>query len=107
MRNMADLKITVLKTLSTGDVFGEEKAVELGCEPDNVCPRLKEGAVFSVKDGDIPDKFCNWMWHDIYPEIITLRMGGNFYWAKDEGTIIACCSDGLRPVVVKIERIKE
>ncbi|MFA6363123.1 TIGR04076 family protein [Methanoregula sp.] len=26
-------------------------------------------------------------------------------WMKDERTMIACCSDGIRPVVFRIERI--
>ncbi len=26
-------------------------------------------------------------------------------WMKDENVMIACCSDGTRPVVFKIERI--
>ena len=26
-------------------------------------------------------------------------------WMKDENTMIACCSDGTRPVIFKIERI--
>ena len=104
---MVDVKITVLKTLSSREVFGEEKTKELGLRPDNVCSRLKEGDIFIVKDGKEPEGFCSWMMHDIYPEIMTLRMGGNFWWPKEEGTIIVCCSDGLRPVVAKLERIEE
>ncbi len=104
---MVDLTITVLKALSTQEVFGEEKAEELGAKPNNICPILKEGTVFTVKEGKIPDGFCTWMWHDIYPEVVTLMMGGNFPWMKEEGTIIACCSDGMRPVIAKIERVKE
>ena len=26
-------------------------------------------------------------------------------WMKEENTMIACCSDGTRPVIFKIERI--
>lgn len=28
-------------------------------------------------------------------------------WVKKENTMIACCSDGTRPVIFKIERIDE
>lgn len=104
---MVDLKITIMKLLSTQEVFGEEKAADLGANPNNVCPDMKEGAVFTVKEGKIPNGFCIWMWHDIYPEVVTLMMGGNFPWMKEEGIAIACCSDGMRPVIAKIERIKE
>ena len=105
---MVELKITVLKAFSSEEAFGKAKAEELGAKPNNVCSVMKEGAVFTVKeDGNIPEEFCTWMWHDIYRAVVTLRMGGNFPWAKEEGTIISCCSDGMRPVIVKIERIKE
>ena len=30
-----------------------------------------------------------------------------FYRMKEENTMIACCSDGTRPVIFKIERIDE
>ena len=26
-------------------------------------------------------------------------------WMRDENTMIACCNDGIRPVIFKIERI--
>jgi uncharacterized repeat protein (TIGR04076 family) len=33
--------------------------------------------------------------------------GGNFDpWVKEKGTAIACCTDGYRPVVFKIEAIE-
>ena len=105
---MVELKITVMKTLNTQEVLGKERAEELGIKPNNICPMMAEGDVFTVSEkGRVPEGFCTWMWHDIYPEVITLRMGGNFPWMKEEGTIIVCCSDGIRPVIAKIERIKE
>jgi uncharacterized repeat protein (TIGR04076 family) len=36
--------------------------------------------------------------------------GGAFFdgrWMKQENTMIACCNDGVRPVVFKLERIDE
>ncbi|MCK4693736.1 MAG: TIGR04076 family protein, partial [Anaerolineales bacterium] len=27
-------------------------------------------------------------------------------WIKQSGTIITCCTDGLRPVIFKVERIE-
>jgi uncharacterized repeat protein (TIGR04076 family) len=32
-------------------------------------------------------------------------MGGDFHWMKEPGTLIACCNDGVRPVVFRLERI--
>jgi uncharacterized repeat protein (TIGR04076 family) len=37
-------------------------------------------------------------------------MGGGEYttpWVEQKGAAIACCTDGYRPVVFKIERIEE
>ncbi len=104
---MIDLEITVLKTLSTRDVFGEERAEELGAELNNMCSRMKQGTAFTVRHGTIPKHFCTGMWNSIYPLVLTLEMGGNFPWSKEEGTIVASCPDGMRPVIVKIERVKE
>jgi uncharacterized repeat protein (TIGR04076 family) len=52
--------------------------------------------------------FCDWAWNDIHKVLLTLRKQGNFApWMKDGNTIIACCTDGLKPVVFKVERIEE
>jgi len=32
-------------------------------------------------------------------------MGGDFPWMRQRGTMITCCTDGLRPVVFKLERV--
>jgi uncharacterized repeat protein (TIGR04076 family) len=41
--------------------------------------------------------------------MVMFRSGGNmvdtFKWMRDRNTMIACCSDGIRPVVFKIEKI--
>jgi uncharacterized repeat protein (TIGR04076 family) len=35
-------------------------------------------------------------------------LGGSFKgWMKDEATIIACCNDGLRPIVFGVARIDD
>jgi uncharacterized repeat protein (TIGR04076 family) len=36
--------------------------------------------------------------------------GGDFFdrrWMKEGNTMIACCNDGIRPVVFKLERIDQ
>ena len=59
-----------------------------------------------MKQGDKPENFCDWAWHDIYKIVITLVSKGNFdIWMKEKGTAISCCTDGIRPVVFKLERI--
>lgn len=100
------VKITVLKKLSTVDVYGERLDSDTADGFEILCPRLEEGQKFIVeKDGAVPTGFCPWAWHDIQREIWTLRNGGGFPWIKKDGVFYACCTDGLRPVFFKLERI--
>lgn len=100
-----NVKITVVKKLSTVDVFGENLSRDTADGLETVCPRLEEGQEFIVKqDGAVPSGFCPWAWHDIQREIWTIRNGGGFPWMKREGILYACCTDGLRPVFFKLER---
>lgn len=48
---------------------------------------------------------CGWAWDDIYKDVQTLRFHGDFQWFTEEGASVNCCTDGLRPVVFRVERI--
>ena len=50
---------------------------------------------------------CSEAWDAIARYIYTGLQGGPIMrgWMKEENTMIACCSDGTRPVIFKIERI--
>ena len=100
---MARLKVTVLKRM-----FNEELAKK-HCNPGaSICDKFKEGQEFVVEGLDQPAGFCAWAWDDIHKVILTLRSGGNFKpWMAADNNIIACCSDGIRPVVFNIERIPD
>jgi len=50
---------------------------------------------------------CSWAFADIQRDITLLRLGGNFPWMKEKGTILSCCTDGVRPVTFKLERIDD
>lgn len=52
---------------------------------------------------------CSELWDSISRYIYTGLQGGSIMrgWMKQENTMIACCSDGTRPVIFKIERIDE
>lgn len=54
---------------------------------------------------DLP--FCSEAWDAISRYIYTGLQGGSIMkgWMKEENTMIACCSDGTRPVIFKIERL--
>ncbi len=55
------------------------------------------------------DKKLSEAWDAISRYIYTGLQGGSIMkdWMKEENTMIACCSDGTRPVIFKIERIDE
>ena len=51
--------------------------------------------------------FCSEAWDAISRYIYAALQGGSIMngWTNDERVMIACCNDGTRPVVFKIERI--
>jgi uncharacterized repeat protein (TIGR04076 family) len=99
------LKITVIKKLSSKEIYGKSLP-EVGEEMTPYCNRLEVGQEFVVEEsGAIPSGFCTWAWHDIYPAVTGLRFGGSYPWMKKEGLIYSCCSDGARPVFFRIERL--
>ena len=52
-------------------------------------------------------KFCGEAWDGISRYVYTALQGGSIMhkWTNDERMMIACCNDGTRPVIFKIERI--
>jgi uncharacterized repeat protein (TIGR04076 family) len=65
----------------------------------DACGRLEEGQVFITNSRwDPPDGFCIWAWSDLRPMIQSIHAGHPL-------TMIACCTDGLRPVTFKLEII--
>jgi len=54
-------------------------------------------------------KFCGEAWDAISRYVYTATQGGSIMsrWTNDEKIMIACCNDGTRPVVFKLERIDE
>ncbi|MEA4854015.1 MAG: TIGR04076 family protein [Christensenella sp.] len=72
------------------------------------CHAFDEGAQFMVQtDGKMPEGFCTWAWNDIYPVVMTLRFGGEFTYCKEGKMMYSACSDGLSPVVFRLERIED
>ena len=98
------LKITVVKKTDSTQIFGGDPPIG---EPISAYTVFKEGQEFIVSEnGDMPEGFCHWAWNDIYKVVITLMFGGSFPWMKEEGTSVSCCTDGYRPVIFEIRRIK-
>lgn len=54
-------------------------------------------------------KFCSEAWDCVSRYIYAGLQGGSIMegWMKEENEMIACCNDGTRPVIFKIERVDE
>jgi uncharacterized repeat protein (TIGR04076 family) len=106
---MAKVKITVVERTLNREIceeYGSEHFLEGGgCNP---CTRFEDGQEFVLQRLDKPEEFCSWAWADIHREIRTVAMGGGMEgYVNAPQTMIACCTDGMKPVVFKIERIND
>ena len=102
---MARCKITVLKRMFNADLAEAYHRPDVHFGP---CPHYAEGDEFVVEHlGVRPEGFfCDWAWNDIHKVLLAMQLGGDFSpWMKDSQTFIACCTDGVKPVVFKLERI--
>lgn len=104
---MAKCKITVLRRM-----LNEDYAREYCANPETgICTAFQEGQVFVLDNQDKPAGFCEEAWSAITRYVFAfVTGGGDFFsgrWMKDGKTMIACCNDGIRPVVFKLERVDE
>jgi uncharacterized repeat protein (TIGR04076 family) len=103
---MKKIKITVLKR-----DFDPILAKEFTNSTTEHCPRLKVGDEF-IAGFEQPENFCGWAWNDINRFVVAMLSGGNFSkgefegWMKNEKEMIACCTDGVRPITFKLELIE-
>lgn len=99
------VKITVLKK-----EFYKEYAEEFLTEGASVgaCPELETGDEFVYEGGAVmPEGFCPYAWLDIFSCVSTLAGSKEVdnTWYKNLKSKIICCTDGVRPVVFKLEQI--
>jgi hypothetical protein len=80
---MPKVKLTVLKVMDQKDIFSESPVKQ--SKPLPPCEIHKEGQEFIVGP---------------------LMFGGNYPWQEEPGISVTCCTDGLRPVIFKVERIE-
>ncbi|HOT98392.1 MAG TPA: TIGR04076 family protein [bacterium] len=102
---MKKCKITVLKRTLHADLADEHIAMAV-----TPCEAFAEGQEFVFTPMmERPQGFCDWAWNDIYKVVIALARGGNFSdgmfqdWMKETKSMITCCTDGIRPVIFKVE----
>lgn len=106
-----ECKITVLET----KVFPELQEKYLADPKSGPCPCFKAGETFLLKRTPEQDdfynlmngKFCGEAWDAISRYVYAALQGGSIMrkWTNDDRMMIACCNDGTRPVIFKIERI--
>ena len=98
---MKDVKITVVEMMEP-KIFKELAADHMTPQ----CTRVKVGQEFISTSMDMPEGFCSWAWADVQRDVIHLATGGEFPWIKTKGKMVSACTDGLRPVIFKLERIE-
>lgn len=100
-------RITVLEA----KVFPELQEKYLADPKAGACPLFKAGDTFMIENDDfwhmLNGRFCAEAWDCISRYVYAALQGGSIMngWTNDEKTMIACCNDGTRPVIFKIERI--
>lgn len=88
---MALGKITVLRRMANHDLIQEYQHQTVA-----PCDLFKDGQVFFIEDWERkPEGFCEWAWADLAKKNEL---------AERLGVVVACCTDGFRPVVFEIER---
>lgn len=100
---MKKVKITILKT-----TLQEDLASEYGVDGLTTCSMMNEGEVYYA-DYAKPENFCDEAWKAIYQYVFALAHGIDeiwYYgdWIKTPGVAIVSCNDGLRPVIMKLEK---
>ena len=102
---MAKCKITVVRRTINQELIDEY--VGDTREDFGRCGAFEDGQEFVI-DGfpSKPEVFCDWAWATVHKDVVAMMFGGIYPWIKQPGTAITCCTDGLRPVIFKVERIE-
>ncbi len=104
---LPDARITAVKRFANVDLIRDYATGGENPERQAPCNFCKEGDTFVSKGMTKPEGFCSWAWADIQRDVVWACLGGVQAKHKTPGTAIACCTDGLNPVVFHIERIEE
>jgi uncharacterized repeat protein (TIGR04076 family) len=105
----AKVKITVLKRVDPSIIFdGDVPTNPISGRPFEICTAFEEGQEYLIEtDNEMPEGFCPQAWHDIFRKLGILHWEGKYGAWPAEGQIIACCTDGIRPVSFRLERMDE
>jgi uncharacterized repeat protein (TIGR04076 family) len=98
------VKITVIRSLYNPELGEKYRRPDIHKGP---CP-YEEGQEFQVENAvQVPDGLCPWAWHDMYKFVLALMSGAEFAGMKQSNTILVNCTDGIKPVVFKLERVDD
>ena len=96
-------------------VFGDLQEKYLADPNSGACPFYEVGAEYIFERYGDEDTFwtqgkgahCSEAWDCFSRYVYTALQGGSIMrgWTNDEHLMIACCNDGTRPVIFKIERL--
>ena len=96
-------------------VFGDLQEKYLADPKSGACPFYKIGAEYLFERYGDEDTFwtqgkgahCSEAWDCFSRYVYTALQGGSIMrgWTNDEHMMIACCNDGTRPVIFRIERL--
>ena len=106
---MAKCKITVIRR----ELYEDLQEKYLSDPKSGKCHFFEDGQEFMVEMDDyfhmLHGKFCAEAWDCISRYVYAALQGGSIMsgWTDDERVMIACCNDGTRPVIFKLERIDE
>ena len=102
---MSKCKITVLKRTLNQELI--KAYVSDSRKNFEQCPVYEDEQEIIIEDFPLkPEGFCDWAWADIQRDVVTVMFGGSYPWIREPGTAITCCTDGLRPVIFKVEKIE-
>lgn len=106
---MAKVRIKVMKTAAHMDLIADHVDTDAFPQDGGPCPMWTIGQEFLIEGSwaERPEGFCDWAWSDIQRDVTMILLGADLPWLKTPGTAIACCTDGLRPVTFKIERVED
>ena len=106
-------KVTVLETTVREDL----QRRYLADPASGPCPFFKPGQeIWFERTSERDDfyhlaegRFCGEAWDAVSRYVYTALQGGSIMhgWTNDERMMIACCNDGTRPVIFRIERVDE
>jgi uncharacterized repeat protein (TIGR04076 family) len=103
---MPKCRITVLKRTLNQDLIDEY--LDDSYQDTGLCECFEEGEEFVIDPFAVPEDFCArcaWAGADIRKDILTVAYGADMPGMKQRGTVLTGCTDWLRPVIFKVERM--